>query len=155
VTFTVLLCTDGSERSSRALASGWALLGPDAVPVVVTVADTPDPTLLTGSGFAGAVTTPEEFDRQVGRASHDARVVVAGTVEALGLVGAETRVLDGDPAAAICRLAGELSARAIVVGSRGRGGLKRAVLGSVSDHLVRNAPCTVVVTGEQDVEGTD
>jgi len=42
-----------------------------------------------------------------------------------------------------------------VVGSRGRGGLKRAVLGSVSDHLVRNAPCTVVVTGEQDVEGTD
>jgi len=31
-----------------------------------------------------------------------------------------------------------------VLGTRGRGGLRRAVLGSVSDHVVRNAPCPVV-----------
>jgi nucleotide-binding universal stress UspA family protein len=35
----------------------------------------------------------------------------------------------------------------MVVGTRGRGGLRRAVLGSVSDHVVRNAPCPVVVVG--------
>jgi nucleotide-binding universal stress UspA family protein len=39
-----------------------------------------------------------------------------------------------------------VDAVAIVVGSRGRGGLKRAFLGSVSDYVVRNAPCSVVVT---------
>jgi nucleotide-binding universal stress UspA family protein len=147
VSFTVLLCTDGSEPSTAALAAGWALLGPDAVPVVVTVADAPDPALLTGSGFGGPVVGPEEFDREADQATEEARTVVSGTAEALGLVEAETRVLQGDPASAICRLAEELSAGAIVVGSRGRGGLTRAVLGSVSDHLVRHAPCTVVVTG--------
>ena len=41
---------------------------------------------------------------------------------------------------------------AIVRGSRGRGGLRRAVLGSVSDHVVRNAPCPVVVTGGHAVD---
>jgi nucleotide-binding universal stress UspA family protein len=35
-------------------------------------------------------------------------------------------------------------------GSRGRGGLTRALLGSVSDYIVRNAPCPVVVTGDVD-----
>jgi nucleotide-binding universal stress UspA family protein len=148
MTFVVLLCTDGSERCTKALAAGWELLGPDAVPVLVTVADAPDPTLLTGSGFAGPVVSPEEFDEQSHRAVADAGSTAARTAESLGLAGAETRVLSGDPAASIIHLAEELSARAIVVGSRGRGGLKRAVLGSVSDHLVRHAPCTVVVTGE-------
>jgi nucleotide-binding universal stress UspA family protein len=153
VAFTVLLCTDGSERSTGALVAGWALLGPDAVPVVVTVADVPDPSLLAGSGFGGPVITPEDFDQQTDRATEEARAVVSGTAEVLGLSGAETRVLHGDPAPAICRLAEELSARAIVIGSRGRGGLTRAVLGSVSDHVVRHAPCPVVVTGSHDADG--
>jgi nucleotide-binding universal stress UspA family protein len=46
----------------------------------------------------------------------------------------------------VCELAQEVHAEAIVVGSRGRGGIKRAFLGSVSDYVVRNAPCSVVVT---------
>ena len=145
---TVLLCTDGSERSTQALASGWALLGPDVVPVVVTVADTPDPTLLSGSGFGGPVVTPEEFDEEAALATDHAHSIVAATADRLGLIGADLRVLHGDPAQAICQLATDLAAQAIVVGSRGLGGLKRAFLGSVSDHILRHAPCTVLVTGE-------
>ncbi len=59
-------------------------------------------------------------------------------------------MLRGDPAAMLCQLAATLPARAIVIGSRGHGAIKRAFLGSVSDHVVRNAPCPVVVTGEPD-----
>jgi nucleotide-binding universal stress UspA family protein len=43
-----------------------------------------------------------------------------------------------------------LGARAVVLGTRGRGGIARALLGSVSDYVVRNAPCPVVVTGSHD-----
>ncbi len=80
------------------------------------------------------------------QASEDALAVVETSKRDLGIPDAEVRILRGDPGGAICQLAAELSARAVIVGSRGRGGLKRAFLGSVSDQVARNAPCSVVIT---------
>ena len=88
----------------------------------------------------------QEFDDQVVQAREAANTATRTAQSELGLKNAEIRILTGEPGAAICKLAAELSAEAIVVGNRGRGRLKRALLGSVSDHVVRNAPCTVVVT---------
>jgi nucleotide-binding universal stress UspA family protein len=51
----------------------------------------------------------------------------------------------GHPDAEIVGLAEELGARLIVVGSRGRGGVRRALMGSVSDSVVRHAHCPVLV----------
>jgi nucleotide-binding universal stress UspA family protein len=34
-----------------------------------------------------------------------------------------------------------------VVGTSGHGGLRRAVMGSTSDHVIRHAPCPVLVQG--------
>jgi nucleotide-binding universal stress UspA family protein len=140
VTTPILLCTDGSEVSLDALASGLDLLGLDHHYLLVTVADAPDPDVLSGTGHAGAEMSAEEFDLAVGSAHAEAR---------LGIGAIEVRVLGGEPAAAICELAVEVEALAIVLGTRGRGGITRALLGSVSDYVVRSAPCTVVVTGSQ------
>jgi len=142
----VLLCADGSDEALDALATGLALLGRGDGYVLVTVADAPDPDVLSGTGHAGAELTAEEFDLAVGRAHQSARHVLAEAEARLGLGEIEVRVLGGEPAAAICELAAELGARAVVLGTRGRGGLTRALLGSVSDYVVRHAPCTVVVT---------
>ncbi len=73
-------------------------------------------------------------------------VAVADTAAALGLDPTQTIVLEGVPGPTLCAYAAEVGADAIVVGTRGRGGLRRALLGSVSDHVVRHAPCPVVVT---------
>ena len=99
-----------------------------------------------GSGHAGPELSPEEYDDQVAVAHEAAKAAIERAQSELLLLGAEVRTLGGDPGAAICQLATQMSARAIVMGSRGRGGLKRAFLGSVSDYVVRNAPCSVVVT---------
>jgi nucleotide-binding universal stress UspA family protein len=146
MTTPTLLCTDGSDEAVGALVAGVELLGRARSYLLVTVADAPDPDVLTGTGHAGAAMTDAEFDLAVGRAHESARQVLTEAEAHLGLADVEVRVLAGEPASAICEAAAELDAEAIVIGSRGRGGLKRALLGSVSDYVVRNAPCTVVVT---------
>jgi nucleotide-binding universal stress UspA family protein len=51
----------------------------------------------------------------------------------------------GRPEQKIVELAEELEAGLVVMGGRGLGGVKRAVMGSVSDSVVRNAHCPVLV----------
>ncbi|HSK84466.1 MAG TPA: universal stress protein, partial [Rubrobacter sp.] len=59
------------------------------------------------------------------------------------IAGTYARV--GFPDAEIVGLAGKLGAGLIVLGSRGLGPLKRALMGSVSDSVVRHAHCPVLV----------
>jgi nucleotide-binding universal stress UspA family protein len=142
----ILLCTDGSNEAMGALSAGLDLLGRDHELVLVTVMNAPEEASLAGSGHAGPELTLDEYNHEMGQARETATSSIAKAKSELALADAEVRTLDGDPGAAICQLAAELSAQAIVVGSRGRGGLKRVFLGSVSDYVVRNAPCSVVVT---------
>jgi len=61
-------------------------------------------------------------------------------------VGAEQRlVLRGHPVLEIQTIATRLDAAMLVIGTRGRGSVKAAVLGSVSRDLLRSAPCPVMV----------
>ena len=55
----------------------------------------------------------------------------------------------GRPYKEIVHLAEELDAGIVVVGSTGQGGVRRALLGSVSDSVVRNAHCPVLVVREE------
>lgn len=147
MTDPVLLCTDGSDLATSALSAGLSLLGTDGPFIVVTAIPAPDPMLVTGTGFAGGTMTQEEYDAADQAHLDEATAIGREASQELGLDDARVMVVRGDAGPAVCALATELSARAIVVGTRGRGGVKRAVLGSVSDHIVRNAPCPVVVTG--------
>ena len=54
-------------------------------------------------------------------------------------------VWEGEPGPAIVEAAGSEAADLVVVGSHGRGRVGRLVLGSVSDHVVRNAPCPILI----------
>jgi nucleotide-binding universal stress UspA family protein len=142
--FTVLLCVDGSELGEIAVAEGLAVLARHDRLVVATVIEAVDPTLVVGTGMAGGVISPDESDQLQDDRLIAARAMLESTCTRLGLVGAEQTILEGSPGPALCQLATDLPASVVVVGARGHGGLRRAVLGSVSDHIVRNAPCPVV-----------
>ncbi|MGG6240581.1 universal stress protein [Nodosilinea sp. AN01ver1] len=60
-------------------------------------------------------------------------------------VVAEFRQLVGNPATAVCKAAQEWGADLILIGNRGRSGLSELVLGSVSNHVMHRAPCSVLV----------
>ncbi|PSN12737.1 universal stress protein [filamentous cyanobacterium CCT1] len=58
-----------------------------------------------------------------------------------------------DPGPFICQLAESWNADVIVTGNSGKKGLKKLVLGSVSDYVVKHAPCpTMVVPNDNSLE---
>jgi nucleotide-binding universal stress UspA family protein len=65
--------------------------------------------------------------------------------EAGGTVAEAHLQMQGPKDQAIVRLSEELGSGLIVMGSRGLGGLRRALMGSVSDSVVRHAHCPVLV----------
>jgi universal stress protein A len=60
-------------------------------------------------------------------------------------VAGERVVVDGPAAQAILQAATDRHADLVVMGTIGRTGLKRALLGSVAEAVVRHAPCSVLV----------
>jgi nucleotide-binding universal stress UspA family protein len=56
----------------------------------------------------------------------------------------ETLILEGDPVDMILRAAEETHSDVIVMGTHGRTGLGRLLLGSVAESVIRKAPCPVL-----------
>ena len=143
----VLIGTDGSDDAIAAASTGLGLLGAPTKITVVCVVETPGAaTAGLESGFAGGMVSDTEVDRAWELVEQEGREALERTVAALGAeVPVEQVTRSGEAGPAICRLAEEVDADVVVVGSRGRGAIKRALLGSVSTHVTNNAPCPVVV----------
>ncbi|XP_075660096.1 universal stress protein PHOS32-like [Castanea sativa] len=60
-------------------------------------------------------------------------------------VKVETRIEHGDPRDVICQMTEKLGADVLVMGSHGYGLIKRALLGSVSNHCAQNVKCPVLI----------
>src|ERR687894_190541 len=72
----------------------------------------------------------------------------AKRIEDSGGTVKETHLREGRTDEEIVELAEEIDAGLIVMGSRGHGRLRRALLGSVSDAVVRHAHCPVTIVRE-------
>jgi nucleotide-binding universal stress UspA family protein len=80
------------------------------------------------------------------QAEQDGKRLLAGFRQrASSTVAALEFVTVGKPATEIVKTAAEWSADLIVIGSHGRGGVSRALLGSVAEAVMRHAPCAVLV----------
>lgn len=69
-------------------------------------------------------------------------------------VPVERRLLAGEPADAIIRLAKEEKVDMIVIGTHGRRGLTRLLMGSVAEAVVRAAPCPVMTVKQSAITDT-
>ena len=77
---------------------------------------------------------------------HSQEIVAAARTQLQSAgIAAEGRVLQGDPREVLVDVARAEGAGLVVVGSHGRTGFARLVLGSVAAHVVGHAPCSVMV----------
>jgi nucleotide-binding universal stress UspA family protein len=144
----VLIGTDGSDEALGAAITAFGLLAPpEAIVVTYVVEAAGAGTEDLGSGFGSAeVTDPAELERGWASEHTAARDAIDRLVQALDVEADIEQVIEhGDAGAALCRLAEERGVQLLVVGSRGHGVFRRALLGSVSSYAVNNAPCPVFV----------
>ncbi|MEI2699759.1 MAG: universal stress protein [Microthrixaceae bacterium] len=139
-----LIATDGSDVSLDAARRGVALLRPTHV-TLLSVADTSIADDSGAGGFEGNLLSPAESERARNAILAEGDDEIASTEQAMAIdpVNVEHRVVEGSAGPMICQVAEDLSPDVVVVGSHGRGFLKRVVLGSVSEHVIRH--CTVPV----------
>jgi nucleotide-binding universal stress UspA family protein len=134
---TILLATDGSKDAELAALSAADLANSTNSELhVVTVA----------GGRTYHTDVPEEVENLQQRAEQIINEQVKKIEDEGGKV-AEThvRVVSEHRAEAIVEVAEDLGAGLIVMGSRGLGGMRRALMGSVSDAVVRHAHCPVLI----------
>ena len=94
----------------------------------------------------GVSTAPAGQQRLREAELEDARELLQRVASEAGLGDeVQQRAEIGEAADRIVALCAELDASFVVLGSRGRGGLKSAVLGSVSNTVASHAPCPVVI----------
>jgi nucleotide-binding universal stress UspA family protein len=149
----ILLAIDGSEFSEAATRMlterPWP---PGSVVRVISVVQEVFPVSPAGAVGVPLVTEPpvnyedvvqpriEEAERLLSRAAE-----VLGSTELRG----ETTLRRGDPRKEVVEEAEEWGADLIVLGSHGRTGIKRLLMGSVSESVMRHAPCSVEVVRAQ------
>jgi nucleotide-binding universal stress UspA family protein len=97
--------------------------------------------------LVNVIDTPVEF----ARAEQESKRLLNGFRERLSLPASTVQfVQPGSAATVITRIAKEWSADLIAIASHGRTGIARALLGSVAEGVMRNAPCPVLIVRPQD-----
>ena len=142
----ILLATDGSEEARHA-AQAAAELSKDTGSEVDIAYVLPSPRELRGHHIYSREVMSSVLEQAEGEARSLLEEQAKQVGESEGKV-AETHLETGEPDKEIVRLSEEIGAGAIVIGSRGLGGLRRALMGSVSESVVRHAHCPVFVVRE-------
>jgi nucleotide-binding universal stress UspA family protein len=136
----IVVGVDGSD-SSRA-ATRWAVVEGGLRDVAVQAVHSWDVPMIYGAagvGFPYDTSDLESAARRLLDGVVDTAVAESGATS----VAVERILSAGGPASSILEAA--TGADLVVIGRRGVGGFQRLLLGSVSEHVARHAPCPVVV----------
>jgi nucleotide-binding universal stress UspA family protein len=144
----ILLAIDSSEYSDAAVSAVRAQFSSRENEVRVFHAVNWEEHLSTPYLFAQGAEAARDVLVMRDRLGHEAEQRVRGVAEQLRAAGFTTSTevqQEGEPRTAILDAAQRWPADLIVVGSHGRSGLDRFLLGSVSEGVVRHATCSVEV----------
>lgn len=144
----ILIATDGSDLADRALDRGLELAklaGSEVTIVTVT-----EPAAIIGGGYATVAGTvvdplPELIEAQ-NKGARELLERAAKRAADQGVTARTVLVDNSFPAEGIVRAAADIDAQLIVMGSHGRRGLNRLLLGSQTNNVLAHTKVPVLVT---------
>ena len=142
----ILLATDGSEEAELAATRAVDIAEKTGSELHVVHVGVVPSFLVSYPGILGY--ERRLYDQIVEESRQRLRELSWGVKLAGGTV-AGTHLRMGQVTLEIVALAEELGVGLIVMGSRGLGGVRRALMGSVSDSVVRHAHCPVLVVRQE------
>ena len=136
----LVVATDFSTGSQATIGAVEAIAGKS--PLAVHLVHVLDPIAYM------VPTAPMWLEHEQAR-REDARAALerfsAALVKRVGSARVKTHLVGGPPASEICRLADTVRADLVIVGSHGRTGLRRAMIGSVAERVARHAGRSVLI----------
>ena len=146
-TRSIVCGVDGSMQAREAATSALHLAGRLGSRLML-VHVTPTQTLLPLDSVPAAA-DPGNYVTSTELAFSEAEEAFSSLSPEVASANANREVRLGRPAVVLAEVAAEHDAEIIVVGSRGRGAWRSAVLGSVSAEVARLAPCPVLIVPER------
>jgi nucleotide-binding universal stress UspA family protein len=137
-TTTIVFPTDFSTASDAALTHAEALARQSHARLLIVHVEEPPMAYGGGELYYGL---PEPNSERILKMLEDVKPADPSVPFA-------HRLTIGDPAGEIVRIAGEEKAEMVVMGTHGRTGMTRLLMGSVAEGVVRRAPCPVLVYRE-------
>ncbi len=144
----ILLAFDASPDATLALEHAVAMAQVHRARLTI-VAVVPPPPLLSWQAPGG---TRGVHDAEQSELAERLREAADRVPDDLSVT---TQLLDGDPARALLKLAREHDHDVIIMGSRGRGRVTAAILGSVSNHVMHDSEVPVIVIHSPHEDGPD
>jgi len=145
----VLLGIDDSPFSEAAVDHVKGSAWPKGTKFVVLSASAPiffgPGESVSGDAIDRLMAEQEEYHKEIAERA-------ASRLREAGLT-AEARMVVGDPRAALQDTARSENSDLVIVGSHGRTGIKKLLLGSVASHIVTHAPCSVLVVRKRATHG--
>jgi nucleotide-binding universal stress UspA family protein len=134
---TILYPTDFSARSECAFQMACSLARDTSARLIVLHVQERPMIIYSGVAMAPPPPPPEAERAALLKQLHQVRPPEPG-------VAVEHRLEQGDPATGIIQVSQEAACDLIVMGTHGRTGLGRLLMGSVAEAVLRKAPCPVL-----------
>lgn len=133
----ILIATDGSKRTQNAVEMGLKIAKEHSSKVyAVYVVDT-----VTFTSIPMDVTWENMYQLLKDEGEEAVKAVKEGAPD----VDVETHVLEGNPAVELTKFAADNGVELIVMGTLGKSGIDRILLGSTAEKVIRIAHCPVLV----------
>lgn len=142
---TIVVGTDGSETSLRAVARAGALAGATDATLVIACAYLPDDGDSRESARAGDVLRDEAYQIVGSHPAEDKVRTAAEKAQAAGAKNVKTLAVVGSPVEALLDIVRRENADLLVVGNRGLNSVKGRLLGSVPADATRRSAVDVLV----------